>query len=646
MADQQRTNPIAQFFIKRFSLQDNALWRVMGLLKSYHRLILMANICLAVSQMFTGAGIVVLYPMISYAFDTQAGTKTEQVVGKQKGKESKDSKYEKKVVAWVEGHESVARPYHQAVAEWNAFNDWMKTSRLRFFGVYSAFLVVLFLLKGLIQFVGNYLMARVSINVTSDLMNRVYGNVLRQELAFFDRTPTGTLLNLCYREIFNMQPLITMLASTRIVMPVTMLILFGTLLVINVMLSLMLLVLLPVVILPTMAVTRWMRQSLKGELSEESQVMDIMTQGLNGILAIKSFGAERLEQQYLEPAVAAYIASSRSRRAAQSLVAPMVDLLNMIVLLLVFVLSMVWFYDPKTLNAGVFTTFMLALTRFYKPMTTMMRMDVNMHRARALARRIFELLDRVPEIRNADDAVDFPTEWDKIRFENVSLSYTVYRKNRSAVKREALKPVDLAIARGEAIGIIGPNGAGKSSIMKLLCRLYDPTGGRIWIGLTPLERIKLESMAKNICLITQHPVLFNRSVRDNITFSLEDGVSDEMVMEAARLAGADAFIEKLPNGYDTLIGENGRLLSGGERQKVMLARAFVRKPSILILDEPTTGLDQKTLAEFLDSVWKLHEQGITIIYITHEHGYLEKFDRVFEFKADHSVNEMTTQPSA
>ncbi|MEN6627010.1 MAG: ABC transporter ATP-binding protein [Candidatus Sumerlaeia bacterium] len=631
-------SPLLAFFKKRFSLQDSSLWRLMGLLKPYRRAILLANICLAVSQMFTGAGLVALLPLMNYAIGNSAAVQAGEPAPAGKNHHSG-------TLETLEKNEWTAGTIHKAQAEWKAFDGWMKQSPARFYTIYSVFLISLFLIKGLIQFAGDYLMARVSINVTSDLMNRVYGNVLRQEMAFFDRTPTGTLLNLCYREVFNMQPLIKMLASTRIILPITMLILFGTLLAINLYLSLLLLTLMPIVIVPTMLVTRWMRRSLRGELGEESMVMDIMTQGLNGILAIKSFNAERKEEEFLKPAVAAYVASSRSRRAAQSLVAPMVDLLNMITLLLVFVLALYLFAGKMTTMSVTLPLFLLALQRFYKPMTTVMRMDVNMHRARALAKRVFDLVDRVPEIRDAAEAVDFPADWDRIWFERVELRYTVYRRNKPPAEREALKRTTLTINRGESVAIIGPNGAGKSSIMKLLCRLYDPTKGRIWIGMTHLKKIRLESLARQICLITQHPVLFNRSVAENIAFGLE-GVDSEAIREAARQAGADGFIQKLPAGYDTLIGENGRLLSGGERQKVMLARAFVRKPSILILDEPTTGLDRETLSEFLDSVWRLRGQGVTIIYITHEHSYLDRFDRVFKFKPDHSVKEHHPAPPA
>lgn len=133
-------------------------------------------------------------------------------------------------------------------------------------------------------------------------------------------------------------------------------------------------------------------------------------------------------------------------------------------------------------------------------------------------------------------------------------------------------------------------------------------------------------------------------MNENITFGLE-GVSDEEIQMAARITGAEEFINKLPQGYETLVGENGRLLSGGERQKIVLARAFVRRPQLLILDEPTTGLDKKTIEEFLNVIKDLRDRGMTVLYITHEHTHLHHFDRIIEFFADHHVEERTNQSS-
>jgi ABC-type multidrug transport system fused ATPase/permease subunit len=223
-------------------------------------------------------------------------------------------------------------------------------------------------------------------------------------------------------------------------------------------------------------------------------------------------------------------------------------------------------------------------------------------------------------------------------FDHVYLTYRMIRKGQER-NRRALRDVKIRIRHGEAIAVIGPNGAGKSSMVNLACRLYDPTGGQIRLDETPLEKIKLQQIREQICLITQHPILFNRSVADNIAFGLEE-VSRERIIEAAKASGAHHFISQLPQDYDTYVGEQGRLLSGGERQKIVLARAFIRRPQILILDEPTTGLDRQTVEEFLDLVSSLHRQGMTIIYITHEFSQLSRFQRVFQLTPEKNVVEV------
>ena len=306
-------------------------------------------------------------------------------------------------------------------------------------------------------------------------------------------------------------------------------------------------------------------------------------------------------------------------------------------MLMVFVVAV--YVLPGVLKDGPdqLILFMLVLTRFYKPMRTLMTMNIRMHRARQVCSHIFTLLDRKPEIADAPDAVDFPDPWRRMVLDNVHLAYKVIRKGNTR-KHRALQGLSMEILRGESVALIGPNGAGKSSIVNVICRLYDVTGGEVRIDDTPLKQIRLDSLRENICLITQHPILFNRSVSENIAFGLEN-ISQEAIEEAAKATGAHEFIMKLPQGYETFVGEQGRLLSGGERQKLVLARAFVRRPEILILDEPTTGLDRQTLAEFLDLISTIHARGTTIIYITHEQSQLARFDRIYRLTPERKVIE-------
>jgi ABC-type multidrug transport system fused ATPase/permease subunit len=644
---------IKEFFRSRFSLQDNSLWRVMKLLRPYRRLVVMANIFLAFSQAMVAVGMVSLFPLFDYAIQ-QTSLNAAPAHVQAAESDATSSIAEKVLGSNVKKRQQLAKKTFEKgwlgklkkrfSGSWNAFDAWAKASTGRFIALYSGFILSLFLVKGVIQFMGDFLMGKAAITVTADLMKRVYSNILRQELEFFDHRSTGSLLNTAYREVYNFQDLINTLASTRIMIPINIVILFGALMLINLPLSLMLLVMLPLVIMPTMMITRHLRRSLGQELGQETEIMNVMSQGIHGIAAIKAFGAEELEERQLAPPVNAYVQSTRARRAAQSIVEPVVDMLNMIVLLLIFMVAVYILPGRIMLSGGKLMVFLLATTRFYKPMTIMMKMNVTMQRSRALARRVFELLDRNPQIHDAPDAVDFPSEWKELRFNQVSFSYKVIRHAGKIRIRQAINGVNLAIRRGEAVAVVGPNGSGKSSIVKLMCRLYEPTEGKITIGGVPLQEIRLSSLREGICLITQQPVLFNRSVSENIVFNTPD-VSQSEIERAALLTGADRFICKLPQDYDTFVGEDGRLLSGGERQKLVLARAFVRHPSILVLDEPTAGLDHQTVLDFLETLERLREQGITLLYITHEPSHLDRFDRVLTFHDDHTVSERAPQKS-
>ena len=483
-----------------------------------------------------------------------------------------------------------------------------------------------------------YLIGNVGIDATSSLLRRVFGNVVRQEMQFFDQTSTGSLLNTCYREVFGIRDMITFLTSTRVMLPVKMLFLFIALIIINARFTLMLVCLLPIVILPTILLTRKLKKTLRAEVEGEAGPMDLMTEVFTGIRAVKTFGAEQQERDFMDPSIDQYVEMTRKRRTAQALIEPTVDVLNMLVLVLVFFAATAW-SGALQQEPGALVAFMFATTRFYKPFRSLMTMNIQLQRSRMMATRIFNLLDREPRIVEAAQPVPFPNPWRCMRFEGVGLDYRIKHRTRYRT-REALRQIDLHINRGEAVALIGPNGAGKSSIVNLLCRLYEPTRGAIMIDHVPLNQIRLAEIHEKICLITQYPILFNRSVFDNIAFGMQ-GLSENQIREAARAVRAEAFIDALPDGFETLIGEQGKLLSGGERQKLVLARAFVRHPEIVIFDEPTTGLDVETTAEFLELIDQMHARGITVIYITHEASQLVRMDRVYRLTGDRMIIEET-----
>jgi ATP-binding cassette subfamily B protein len=232
--------------------------------------------------------------------------------------------------------------------------------------------------------------------------------------------------------------------------------------------------------------------------------------------------------------------------------------------------------------------------------------------------RVFELLDLEPEVQDAPDAVALAPFTQAIEFDHVGFSYDD--------TRSTLEDVSLTVRPGTITAVVGPTGSGKSTLMALLLRLYDPNVGEIRIDGLSLKRLKVQSLRENIAIALQENLLFGTTIRDNIGYAVPNA-SDAAVREAARVAGADEFIERLPDGYDTMLGERGQKLSTGQRQRLSIARAIMMDTPILILDEPTAALDAVTELRVLDNLaaWG---KGRAIFLITHRLSTIRRADQV------------------
>jgi ATP-binding cassette subfamily B protein len=270
-----------------------------------------------------------------------------------------------------------------------------------------------------------------------------------------------------------------------------------------------------------------------------------------------------------------------------------------------------------TLSAGTFVAFLLYMTMFIAPIEIIGQMARIANRATSSAHRVFEVLDSEPEVVDLPEPKRIAIEG-RVRFENVSFGYDGIR--------QVIRGVDFAIAPGEMIGLVGPSGGGKSTLISLLARFFDVTGGRITIDGVDLRELDSGHYRRQLGMVLQDPYLFYGTVAENIRYGLPEATETEIVA-AAQTANAHDFICRLEHGYDTLVGERGHTLSGGERQRISIARAVLRDPKLLILDEATSSVDTETERKIQEALNRL-TTGRTIIAIAHRLSTLHRADRI------------------
>jgi ATP-binding cassette subfamily B protein len=281
----------------------------------------------------------------------------------------------------------------------------------------------------------------------------------------------------------------------------------------------------------------------------------------------------------------------------------------------------------ERMTAGDLIVFLTYVRRAFNPVQDFAKYTGRLAKATAAGERVLNLLDREPEIRDRPGAIDAPPFKGSIHFESVSFEYEP--------DRPVLRDVDLKLSAGETVAIVGPSGGGKTTLVSLVSRLYDPTVGRVTIDGRDVREFTLNSLRQQVSVVLQETLLFASTVRDNIAYA-NPGATEQQIRDAAQLANATEFIEPLPLGFDTVLGERGVTLSGGQRQRLALARAAVRGGPILLLDEPTAGLDEANTAIVTEALARL-ARGRTTLYITHDLEQAANADRIIFLDAGQIV---------
>ncbi len=499
------------------------------------------------------------------------------------------------------------------------------------------FILVIFLVKNVFDFLRNYLVAWIEQAVTRDLRNEVYDHLVDLDLGFFGRTRVGQIVSRLTHDVEQLRTLVTKELARIISSVLEFLAAFTLMMLISWKLTLVSIVVLPGVFAIWGPLLRRVRRGDRTILNMAGEVNSHLQETLSGIRLVKSSGAEDHERKRFRGLTWGYFKAfirTERFRALSHPITEMVGALGTVVIL--------WYGTRLVLTGGEiggeeFIGFLALSMKLYSPVKYLGKLPAIIQPGIVASERVFEFLDAPVEIREREGARAFSGVRDAIEFEGVNFAYSDGDRVRG---QEVLADISFRSEAGTVTALVGPSGAGKTTLVDLLGRFYEPTEGRITIDGTDLGDFSMESLRDNLGMVSQETVLFHDTVRSNIAYGIEDRVTEEEIHRAAAAANASEFIDRLPHGYDTVVGERGTQLSGGQRQRIAIARAILRDPPILVLDEATSALDSQSEQLVQRAIERLLS-GRTVFVIAHRLSTVQKADRILVMDAGRIVQRGT-----
>jgi ATP-binding cassette subfamily B protein len=490
----------------------------------------------------------------------------------------------------------------------------------------------------IMSIIGRWFSARIGEGLIYDLRSQVFKHVQKQSIAFFTRTQTGALISRINSDVIGAQQAFTSSLSGVLSNVVTLILVTATMLFLSWQITVFSLLLLPVFLIPTKWVGRKLQLLTRDSFNLNAQMSSTMTERFNvsGAMLVSLYGQAENENEYFR---------SKARKVADiGISMAMLNRIFFIALTSVAAIATAFAYGiggHLALNGTVTVGTLLAITallaRLYGPLTALSNVRIDVMTALVSFERVFEVLDLQPMVANKAGAQVLTNKVPSIEFKDVSFSYPrpeqiSLASLESAAKEEViqsgeiLKSVSFTVPAGSFTAIVGPSGAGKTTISTLVPRLYDVTSGSILIDGIDVKDLTLESLRSNVGVVTQDAHLFHESIADNLRYAKHDATEEEME-QACRSAQIWDLVQSLPNRFETLVGERGHRLSGGEKQRLAIARLLLKSPSVVILDEATAHLDSENEA-LVQQALKSALKDRTSIVIAHRLSTIRDADQI------------------
>jgi len=484
-------------------------------------------------------------------------------------------------------------------------------------------IVVLILLayfgKNVFAYLQAYFLAYVEQGVIKDIRNDAYSHLHKLPMSFFKKEKTGDLISRITNDVNVVQQSISVVFLNLIREPLTILVFLGIAISISPKLTLFSLIIVPVSVLIIVWIGLKLRKQSTVIQEKLADITSVLHETISGVKIVKAFGMEEYENKKFrsqtEKFFRMFLKMVRIRNAAS----PVTEFLSVIVGVVIVYYGGKLVLIDHTIKASEFMGFLLAIFQLMPPIKELGSINNRIQESSAAGERIFEILDTKPNIIDRPDAKEIKEFKESIEFKNVFFKY-------DDSDELILENINFKVNKGEVIALVGSSGAGKSTLCDLVPRFYDPYKGAIYLDGIDLRDIKIRSLRRLMGIVTQETILFNESVRNNIAYGLDDYPMDKIV-EAAKAANAHEFIVKLPNSYDTVIGERGSKLSGGQRQRISIARALLKNPPIMIFDEATSALDNESEVLVQEAIENLMVDRTTFV-IAHRLSTIRNADRI------------------
>jgi subfamily B ATP-binding cassette protein MsbA len=489
-------------------------------------------------------------------------------------------------------------------------------------------LVILFLFKGFFYYIYTVLLEKVGQGVIRDLREQVFSHLHSLPISYFHQTPTGELISRVISDVTLIQYAVSQALVGIIKDLLQAVCLLGVIFFMNWQLASFSMIFLVAAVIPIVIFGR--RHRLYSNQSQETmaQISNILHETIAGNRIVKAFCMEKYEAGRFGKAAqrlfTIYINDAKVRNFSHALM----ELLGG-----VFVAFVIWYGGHEVIKGnstpGTFFSFLTALVMIYEPVKSLSRVNSTVQQGMAAAKRVFMILDTVPEITDKSDAISLPPLQKHIEFKEVSFSYDGNVR--------VLDTINLRVKRGECLALVGTSGAGKTSLVNLVPRFFEVSSGQLLIDGHDIRDVSLASLRGQVAIVTQQTILFNDTVRNNIAYGEPDRTENDII-EAARTAHALDFIKQLPEGFDTVIGESGAKLSGGQQQRLSIARAILKDAPILILDEATSSLDTESEREVQNALDNLMRDRTTLV-IAHRLSTIRNADRIIVMQQGRIVEE-------